>query len=178
MQDSIQRYNRVAMWLHWGIAIFIVAAFVLALSIDAFPRETRNAMRGIHGAVGVVALVLTLLRVIWRLTHRPPPLPASTPMLERRLAGAVHFVLYVLMILVPALGMPSLLYRGSGLNFGLFTTTSPFPRTPEVFRPMTEIHETAAMVLVGLAAAHALAGLYHYFIRRDTVLQRMLPGAR
>jgi cytochrome b561 len=79
---------------------------------------------------------------------------------------------------VPLIGIPVLLYRGLGLDFGLFQMPSLFARTPAIFRPLQEAHELAAYALIGLAAAHMLAALYHHFVRRDEVLLQMLIAAR
>ena len=95
----------------------------------------------------------------------------------RKASGAFHAGIYFLMIAVPLIGVPTLLYRGRGLDLGLWSVPSPFARTPEIFRPLTEAHEIAAFALLGLAVAHALVALYHQYVRRDDVLLRMVPNA-
>jgi cytochrome b561 len=79
------------------------------------------------------------------------------------------------MIVVPAIGIPTLLYRGRGLDFIIFQIASPFERTPALFRPLTDYHEIAAFALVALAAGHIIAALFHPFVGRDGLLLRMLP---
>jgi cytochrome b561 len=93
-----------------------------------------------------------------------------------RLAShAGHVALYVLMIAIPLIGIPTLLYRGRGLDFGLFQIPSPFSRTPEIFRPLTQVHEIASYLLIALAVGHALAAIYHQYVLRDGTLTRMRP---
>jgi cytochrome b561 len=171
------RYDAIAIGLHWTVAIFILVAFGLGLTVDEFPKDWEDAVVNSHALIGLAILLLSLVRLGWRLFHRPPDLPRDMARAVRAGSKVVHVLLYVLMIAVPAIGIPTLLFRGRGLDLGLFEIASPFARTPEVFRPLTEAHELAAYALVGLAAAHMLAALYHQFIRRDEVLLRMLPGS-
>ncbi|MCI4678023.1 cytochrome b [Rhodoblastus acidophilus] len=174
---NVKRYNGAAIALHWTIAGLIVVAFVLGLTIDDFPKDMKSAAINAHALIGLAVLALSVVRLYLRFVNPPPPLPESIGPLSRLASGATHAGLYVLMIAVPLIGVPTLLYRGRGFNFGLFAIPSPFGRTPEIYRPLTEAHEVAAYAIIGLAAAHALAALYHQYVRKDDVLLRMLPGS-
>lgn len=175
---DIDHFDSTAIALHWTIAALIVVAFGLGLTVDDFPKAWEHAVVNAHALIGLAIVVLTLARLGWRLGHRPPSLPPEVGPLMARAAAAVHGLLYTLMVAVPLIGIPTLLYRGRGLDFGLFAVPSPFTRTREVFGPLTEIHELAAFALIGLAAGHALAALYHHFIRRDEVLLQMIRPRR
>lgn len=80
------------------------------------------------------------------------------------------------MLVVPVIGIPTLFYRGRGIDLGLVTIASPFARTPGIFRPLTEVHELTAFALVGLAAGHIAAALYHQWVRKDQIMRRMSPA--
>jgi hypothetical protein len=134
-------------------------------------RDDGLAAQGNHH----VAL-LVLYRIFWRLTHAAPALPASVSPLVARAAGLGHLALYLLMLAVPIIGVPTLLWRGRGLDFGLFQIASPFTRTPEIYKPLTEIHELGAFALVILALLHAAVGVWHQFVQKDGILLRMMPG--
>lgn len=176
---KVNRFDSTAVALHWTTAALIVVAFGLGLAVDAFPKNWEHAVVNTHSLLGIAIVALTAARIAWRLGHAPPPLPEEIGgRLVRRATAVVHFLLYTLMAAVPLIGIPVLLYRGLALDFGLFQVPSPFARTPAVFRPLQEAHEFAAYALIGLAAAHILAALYHHFIRRDEVLLRMLGPAR
>lgn len=170
-----ERYDAIAITLHWSIALLILAGFGLGLTIDEFPKAWEGAVINSHALIGLAVLVLSVARLVWRLTHPAPELPSTMAPLERAAAKMIHLSLYVLMIVVPAIGVPTLLFRGRGLDFGLFHVASPFARTPEIFRPLTEAHEIASYALIALATAHALAALYHQFVRHDDLLGRMAP---
>lgn len=170
------RYDLVAIVLHWSIALLILAAFFLGLTVDNFPKAWEQDVVNTHVLIGLAVLVLTIVRVAWRVGHKPPPLPAAARGMEK-VSKLVHLFLYCLMVLVPIIGIPTLLYRGRGIDFGLITLPPVLARTPEVFRPLTELHELSAYALLALALAHVLAAFYHQAILRDRLISRMLPSA-
>ena len=175
MTPTSARYDLGTIAFHWTMAALIIAIFAIGLSIDAFPKEQKSLWINLHSVFGLLVLVLWVGRLIWRVTHKAPPLPDSMSPLMKRASHAVHGILYLLMLGVPMIGIPTLLYRGRGLDFGFVQIASPFARTPEIFKPLTEVHEIGAFVLIGLALAHALAAIYHQFVLRDGVLSRMSP---
>jgi len=170
------RYDRVAMSLHWGIALLIVLAFLLGLTVDDFPKTWEDNVVNTHVLLGLAVLILSLLRVAWRLGHKPPPLGTANGPLEIA-AKVTHLLLYLLMLAVPLIGLPTLFYRGRGIDFGVVQLAPFLPRTPSIFRPLTELHELGAYALLLLAFGHFLAALYHQKILRDGVMDRMLPRA-
>ena len=173
---AIARYDRGAIFLHWAIALLIAAAFLLGLTVDDFPKAYKDAVVNAHSLLGLGVLLLTLVRIGWRFGHPPPPAPKSMHAGMVRLSKLTHGLLYLLMLAVPLIGLPTLFYRGRGLDFGLFQVPAFLARTPDIFRPLTEQHELAAYALVGLAAGHIAAALYHQWILRDALITRMMPG--
>jgi cytochrome b561 len=164
-----QRYAPIAIQLHWLTALLIAAAFALGLTVDNFPKPYTGTIINLHALLGVTILVLTLARLAWRLSHRPPELGAGSGRIIRLTSKAVH----ALMVLVPLIGFPTLFYRGRGLDFGLVQIAPFLPWTPDIYRPLTDLHEYAAFALVGLAIGHVLAALYHQFVLKDDLLSRM-----
>jgi cytochrome b561/polyisoprenoid-binding protein YceI len=181
------RYSTVAIVLHWTIAALIVLQVVLAGRMEARTPEA-FAVTQFHKSVGITILLLSLARLAWRLTHRPPPEPPGLAGWERGLAGAVHWGLYAVMILMPLTGwimvstsritLPTLLYG-----------TLPWPHlpglpelAPTAKAAWNEVAKTAhhtiikgAYVLFGL---HVAGALKHHLVDRHTpVLPRMAPGA-
>lgn len=172
------RYDAVAVVLHWSIAFLILVAFGLGLTVDDFPKAVVPAVVNIHALIGLAVLALTIVRLAWRITHRPPPLPASAGQLTDRLSKIIHALLYLLMIAVPLVGLPTLFYRGKGLDFGLVAVPQFLPRVPEIFHPLTEAHELGAYAVVLLAVGHAAAAIYHQVALRDGLVLRMTLGAK
>jgi len=169
-----QQYDRVAIGLHWTIALLIVAAFLLGLTVDDFPKSWDAAIVNTHVLLGLAVLALSVARLAWRLGHKPPPPLKSAGPLAETLAKLAHGLLYLLMLAVPLIGIPTLFYRGRGIDLGLFAIGPLLERTPAIFRPLTEIHELSAYALLLLAGGHALAAIYHHVVLRDRTLRRML----
>lgn len=174
---GLSRYSRVAIALHWTIAVLIIANLTIGLLHESLLRGTIP----LHKSIGMLVLVLSVGRLIWRLTHRPPPLPATVKGWEKGLAHAVHWVLYALMILIPLSGwvFTSASPKRHPLDFfGLF----PLPMLPvaqdkSLSDMVAERHEQFAYLMIALLLLHIAAALKHRFADRDRTLDRMLPGA-
>jgi cytochrome b561 len=98
------RYTRVAVFLHWAIALFIIFNLVLGLVMDPFKGPERYYILTVHQSVGMTVLLLTVVRVVWRLMNPPPPYPEGMPAVERHAAALVHFLLYAAMVMMPLSG--------------------------------------------------------------------------
>ena len=197
MSGPAARYGVVAIVLHWAIAIAILANGVLgwwmhealegsgnrALVIDAYQ---------VHKSLGLSVLALSLLRLAWRLVHRPPPLPMSMPAWERSVARLTHWVFYLLMIAIPLSGwvyVSAQWREGAALNvptlwFGAFEVPHLFglDQAPPAIRQAVanlglEAHELLAWGAMLLLCLHVGAALKHHFHDRDEVLANMLPWA-
>ncbi|MGX5733085.1 cytochrome b [Bosea thiooxidans] len=168
-------YDAGARLIHWSMATLIALAFVLGLTIDAFPSSWKQAAIEAHKAIGLALILLLAARLAWRLAHRPPPLEQASPLMTAA-AHLGHAALYVLMLVAPVIGVAYAIKRGQGLDLGLFSLpplTAPAPRAET--RPLREWHEWAAYALIALAGLHALAALWHHAVKKDGTLRRMLP---
>ena len=111
-----------------------------------------------------------------RATHKAPDLPLDVGEFSRRTSFAVHHLLYVLMLLVPVVGVVARVWHGRPFDYGLFQLNFGVASNPAVFHPAEKIHQLLAYALFALAGAHIAGALYHHFVRRDGVLLRMMPG--
>jgi cytochrome b561 len=180
--DSAGRYSRGAIILHWVIALMIVGNFIGAWTAEDLPRDQKIVIMGYHKASGILIMLLTLVRIGWRLTHRPPALAETLKAWEAALARVTHSLFYFLMIAVPVAGwgLHSAYGKGKPVSiFGLFD----FPALPVGSDKPTigvfgDLHENLAIVMLVLAALHVLGALKHQFLDRDGTLARMLPFLR
>ncbi len=79
------------------------------------------------------------------------------------------------MIAIPVTGSLFSSAEGQGLDFfGLFTAGSPLPTDRAFSRPIEFLHKTGQYAIYAFVGLHVLAALYHHFVKRDNVLQRML----
>jgi cytochrome b561 len=179
------RYGAVAVLLHWLIALLVLAIATLGLVMTHVKLTPLWQFRFYqwHKSIGITILILATLRLLWRLAHRPPPLPDAMPRLEKRAAAGTHLLLYGLMLGLPIVGWA--LVSASPLN--LPTVLYGLVRWPDLPVPKvlpgigsTEkllglVHAYGAYVLIGLVVLHALAALRHHVVLKDDVVRRMLP---
>ncbi len=180
--DSAARYSRGAIILHWLIALLIIGNFIGAWTSEDLPRDQRMVMMGYHKATGIIILLLTLVRIGWRLINLPPALSSSLKSWEAMLARVTHTLFYVLMLAVPlaGLGLHSAFGQGKPVSiFGLFD----FPALPVGTDKPTiglfhELHEVTATAMLVLFVLHVAAALKHQFVDRNGTLARMIPFLR
>ena len=188
--EVANRYTRTAMLLHWLVAVLIVGNLVLVWVLDSFPDGWVRPAIDTHKSIGITVLGLALLRVLWRLSHKPPAMPRSYPRLERAGAHAAHLLLYGLILGLPISGwIHDSAFKDAAAHplylFGLV----PWPRIAPIMAldPVTkehvhsvwfQIHGSLAYALYGLLALHVLGALKHQFVDGEAELGRMLPWGR
>lgn len=161
--------------LHWLMALLIVGLYAVGLSVDLFDKPMRPPIVNLHAIFGLVLLTLVIPRIVLRITRPRPAYPASMGRMFERAAAAGHGVLYLLMIAVPLVGLPTFLWRGRPLDFGLFQIPSPLEGNRDLAHQFGEVHELLAHTLIAVAAAHVLIALYHQFVLGDNIIARMKP---
>ena len=178
MTDSEARYGGVAIFYHWTIAALVVVVGTLGLLHDSWPHSTQAKWINIHALFGLAVWVLMMLRLVWRMSHRPPDLPPDIGEFSRRTSYPVHLLMYLLLFVIPIFGIVTFIWHGRVFDFGFFRIDPHVRSNRAVFHPTEDIHGYLAYALFTLAALHALAALWHHFVRRDRVLLRMWPGHR
>jgi cytochrome b561 len=179
------RYGVVAIGLHWLLALAIVGAFGVGLYMTGLPfSPLRVKLINWHKWAGITILALSALRLLWRLTHRPPPLSAQVlagmPSWQLQAYHATHVAMYLLFFAVPlfgwayssAVGLPIVWFGVLPLP-DLVAVDKDFGN--EVLKPL---HKAAAFMLGALVLLHVAAALKHHFVDRDGLLLRMWPWSR
>jgi cytochrome b561 len=171
------RYSTGAILLHWAIAIAVIVNWRIAESAEHLPDAARAAVMANHMALGMTILLLTLLRLAWRLTHKPPPYASSLKPWERGLARIVHAIFYVLLIGLPLGGWLATSYYGVGVDiWGVFTVPRlPVGVNPDLGEGIFEAHAAGGTAMLVLIALHILGALKHQFFDKDGNIWRMLP---
>lgn len=177
--EKPETYTKVAIALHWMIGLAIIFMLGLGLLLEDIPDNYKFQAYQFHKSLGLTILALSVFRLIWRLTHRPPPLPPEMKPWEVFAAKLSHYAFYVLMIGIPLTGWA--LVSASPLNFpimwfGVFEWPHlPFTPNKDVSGSFGEIHEVLAYLTIILLCLHIGAALKHHFIDKDNVLTHMLP---
>lgn len=176
------RYSGTAIALHWLLALAILGLFGVGLYMTDLPfSPARLKLYNWHKWAGMTILALSILRLLWRLTHRPPALPDpivdAMPTWQRWAHHGTHHALYALFFLVPLIGWAY--SSAAGFPIVVFGVL-PMPDLLPVDKAMAELikpwHQISAFALVGLALLHIAAALKHQWVDRDGLLARMLPG--
>ena len=171
------RYGKVAMLLHWGIALLVIGMLVLGYYMAGIPKGTpdRALYFNLHKSLGVLAGVLILLRLLWRMTHRPPALPASMAAWNIKAAHAGHVLLYVLMVLQPLTGYLSSSFNKYGVRFFGLQLPRWAAENAGWRDNLMQYHKLFALVFAVLIALHVLAACRHMLFDRKQMARRMLP---
>lgn len=175
------RYTAVAMALHWIIALALIWQLTLGFSLEGLPRAEKGAANALHKSLGITILLLSLARLGWRLTHRPPPLPADMPGWERLMAGLTHWGFYAIMIGAPLGGwaMSSASTRARPIEvWGAPWPSLPLPKSDALAGQLYLGHAAAGYIAVALIALHIGAVVKHMFVDDNDVLWRMVPGLK
>ncbi len=177
-QSPNTHYTATAKGLHWFMALGLIGLFALGLYMaDLHLSPWKLKLYSWHKWAGVSLFLLALVRLFWRLTHRPPELPGHMRFLERWLAHLGHAVLYLLLFAIPLSGW--LMSSAKGVQtvyFGLWPIPDLLPKDKVLGDTLHEVHETLNWILALVVSGHALVALKHHFVDHDAVLRRMLPG--
>jgi cytochrome b561 len=190
------RYTKIAVVLHWLIAIGIFAMFALGWYMSDLPKEAPKQMAydlfdwgiytwqlseeasprtfyfNLHKSLGVSIFALILFRVFWRMTHKPPTLLSSYKAIERKLATGAHHLLYLLMVAMPLSGIVMALASKYGIKWFGLELIGGLDNKPmrELFK---EVHEIIGFILLLIVVFHILGALKHKFIDKDDTIKRM-----
>ena len=185
MTRSLTRYSTVAIVLHWLIALLILANIVLAWTFQNIPKGLLEfKLIQLHKSFGITVLLLSVLRLAWRLMNPPPPEPPM-PTWQRWAAATVHWGFYVIMIGMPlsgwamvstsSLNLPTMLYGVIPWPHIALLHDLPLASRKLWGAWMGNTHATLAWIAYGLIALHVAAALKHQFFDRDNLIYRMAP---
>ena len=171
-------YTGTAKTLHWLILALLLVQFVVGWLMPDIERDTvPDTLINLHLSMGATILIVAIVRLGWRLTHSEPAPYDGLPPWQMWSARVIHWSLYVLLFVVPILGWLNASWRGFPVvMFGIELPALIGKRVPG-WRWTGDVHQFFAYTMLAIAAVHIAAALYHHFIRKDGVLQRMLPGS-
>jgi cytochrome b561 len=176
--DKNMTYSRISKFLHWLMALLIVAAFALGFVMTDIPGITPAKLKYFswHKWLGVTVLLLTAFRLLWRLKHPAPPYLQFMPRWQILISGLAHGAMYVLMFAVPLSGYFYSLAAGVPVVYLGIVPLPVFIDADPVLKPMLkELHEALTYGLLSVIVLHILAVIKHQFIDKDNMLKRMLP---
>jgi cytochrome b561 len=172
------RYSTLSISLHWLTLLLLAAVYACIELRVLFERgsDAREAIKTWHFMLGLSVFVLVWVRLIARWVGGVPPITPPLPAWQRTLSGLVHLALYLLMIGMPIGGWLILSAEGTPVPFFGLTLPPLVAPNEDLAHLIEEVHETVGVAGYWLIGVHALAGLFHHYVRKDDTLRRLLPG--
>jgi cytochrome b561 len=175
IKNSNDQFGLIAIILHWVMAILLIGLLALGLYMVGLPISLEKLkLYGWHKEYGILALMLVIIRIVWRLGNSTPKL--SLPLLEKLAARTVHWAFYGFMFAMPITGW--LITSAAGLPasfFGLFNLPNLVAPNPDLIKLFEAVHKWVGYGLIITIVLHTSAALKHHFINKDDILRRMLP---
>lgn len=176
--NAAARYSTPAIVLHWLLALMIIGSLGVGLYMTELPMSVqRLKLYNWHKWAGVTILVLSALRLLWRLTHRPPA-DVPMPTWQARAAHGAHVAMYLLFFAVPLTGWAYSSAAGFPVVwFGVLPLPDFVPSGDKALaEAIKPFHEATALALGAIVLLHVAGALKHHFIDRDGLLARMGVG--
>lgn len=176
---SPTHYTGVAKFLHWAVALLIIMMLAFGQGFED-PKTTTEMAESLmgHSTLGLTALTLILLRILWRIGHPAPSLPETVSPLQAAASKASHLLLYALMIYVPLTGIyTAVAHETTVMPYGAFELREALSFLGATdFDGRRFLHELGTWLLIALLAVHIGAAFLHQFVQKDGVLRRMWFG--
>jgi cytochrome b561 len=177
LKNTKSNYGTVFIAIHWLMAITIISLFILGLWMVELDYYSEWYQTGpfIHKSIGITVAIFLMIRFVIRISGDMPLPEQGAKILETKLAGLVHALLYLIIVGIVCSGYMISTADGRPIEvFGLIeipATVVSFENQEDVFG---NIHLLAAYTLMSLVALHALASIKHHIIDKDNTLTRML----
>jgi len=178
--SAVLRYSPPAIVLHWLLALLIFVTFPLGVYMHELPLSPdKLKLYSYHKWIGITILLLASLRVMWRVTHTPPPLPDDMARWQRLASQVVHGLLYLLILAIPLSGW--LMSSAKGFQtvwFGVLPLPDLIGKDKALGDLLAGVHQALNFTLLALVILHVGAALKHHFMERRPFMQRMGWGKK
>lgn len=177
IRNTAQSYGMLAIFLHWLVALVVIALFSLGVWMTGLTYYDDWYKRGpdIHKSIGILLFLIMLVRLGWRTVNITPDDEPDVGALQAQLAHGVHRLFYVLLFALMISGYLISTADGKPIQvFDLFAVPAVISDIPNMEDKAGKVHWYLALILISLASLHAVAALKHHFIDRDRTLKKML----
>lgn len=173
-------YSGAAKILHWLIVLLLIAQFIFGWTMPHIGRNTPvTTLISLHFIFGIVILAVAIVRLVVRLAQGEPEPAATLLAWERRVSSITYWLLYALLFVVPILGWLNASWRGMPIDILGLELPNLIATRASGWQWTGDVHGLLAEYgMLALVALHVGASLFHYFVRKDGVMQRMVPGLK
>jgi cytochrome b561 len=176
--DAQARYTRTAIALHWAIALLVIGEFAWGWWMQQIPKQPvgpRVDAFNLHKSIGLLILALMAVRILWWLSHRPPPLPPMSAW-QAGLARLTHLALYALLVAQPLSGYLGSEFSGYPVKFFGATLPAWGGRNAALKDALSALHLAVSWAIAAFVVLHVAGALKHALLDRDGLLARMGIG--
>ncbi|WP_176962659.1 cytochrome b [Mariprofundus sp. NF] len=175
IRNSESQYGIIAKGFHWLLFLMLTFSVIAGNFLASMPKGVEKLQAaGMHKSFGLIILSLILMRLAWRLINTTPKHPDGTTPAKAALANAMHWGLYALMLAQPIAGiLMSQAFGYPASLFGIVDFPTLIEKNIELAKLFKAAHGYIWIVLVIAVAGHVGAALYHHFIEKNDVLNRM-----
>jgi len=160
------------------IALAVIVQFGWGWTMQAIPKQPpglRADAFNLHKSIGLTIFLFMAVRLLWRLTHPAPPLPAM-PAWQARLAKATHVTLYAALFAMPVAGYLGSVFSGYPVKYFGVTLPAWGFKDNTIKDLMSAAHFTVSWILACGVALHLAGALKHWLWDRDGLVARMGIG--
>lgn len=177
-QSLSSRYRPLMIGLHWFMLVLLIAVYAFIELRGFYPKgsEPRELMKALHFMLGISVLLFVVIRLAVRFSSPIPVIVPAPKNWEKLLANIMHIALYVFMLAMPVLGWLMLSAGGKPIPFFGLELPPLMAQDKLVAEQLHERHEQLGQIGYFLIGLHAMAGLFHHYVKRDNSLVRLLPG--
>lgn len=172
---TTNRYNPIIIGLHWFMLVLLIAVYAFIEFRGLFPKgtEARDLMKAMHFMLGLSVLILVVIRLAIRFSSPTPAIVPAPGKMVNVFATIMHITLYLFMIIMPLMGW--LILSAEGHNAPFFGLELPplIAKDDEAAERIEDFHKLGGQIGYYLIGLHALAGLFHHYVKRDNTLLRM-----
>ena len=180
LKNTTSEFGSISKWLHWLVAIGILALFWIGLEQAGMERgPEKQAVRATHASLALIVFVFMTLRLIWRLMNEVPAHPDAMPGWQKLSSTLVHWGIYATVFVQLISGSMTIATDGTPLPFfGLFSVPMPVAENHDNHEFWEVIHENAWIPVAVLLGVHVLGAFYNHFIAKNDVMRRMTTGIK
>jgi cytochrome b561 len=174
LNNTQKTFGTVSKSFHWIIALMIIAMLIIGCAMGFTHKETFQSFMFYHQSIGVTVLILMVSRLVWRLCSTTPQYPTSMNTMEKRIAHAMAWLLYLLIFLIIGAGMMMTAYHGYAIKFWAWPFHLPVAANKAMSHFFNTVHLVLAWTILTCVVMHIGASCYHHFVRKDDILKRMM----
>lgn len=178
LKNTETTYGSVSKAFHWGIFVLVTLMLIVGFFMEDFPESIQGMTYMLHKSTGLLILGLMIIRLIWHWTNKVPVFPQAMSTVQRFVARFVHWLFYVILLVMPINGWIMSTAAGRApVFYGLIALPFPGIEANEALaNQLANLHEIFAYVLLFLILGHTIAALAHHYIYKDNILIRMMPN--